>query len=115
MPPCLTSSHCLALTAAWSGTVGAFACLLTHARDSYAPLKPIMYRGARMTLWIAYRSAGYGRMEPVCFGRAARWPCLNPEMDHAHATLHVFLPLLESDRGVVWHHRCVYMPLNYSH
>ena len=65
--------------------------------------------------WIAYRSAGSGRTEPVCFGRAACWPCLNLEMDHSHATLHVFLPLRDSDRGVVWHHRCVYMPLNCSH
>ena len=95
MPPCLPSSHCLTLTAAWFDTASALICLPAQL--------------------CAYRSAGYGRTERVCFGRAARWPYLHPEMEHAHATLHVFLPLPDSDRGVVWHLKGVYMPLDCSH
>ena len=31
-------------------------------------------------------------------------------MGNAHATLYVSLPSPDPDRGVVWHHRCVYTP-----
>ena len=89
--------------------------LHARARDSYAPVLPITYRGARITLCIAFCSAGSKRTEPISLGRAAHWPCLNPQMGHAHATLHVFLPLLYFDCGVAWHCRCVYTPLDCEH
>ena len=47
--------------------------LLLHERahDSYAPLWPIIYRCARMTLWTAYRSTGSEWTGAGWFGRLA--------------------------------------------
>ena len=42
--------------------------LCARARDSYAPLLLIIYRGAPMTLWIASRSARSERTEPISLG-----------------------------------------------
>ena len=89
--------------------------VLLHARahDGYAPLWPIIFRGARTTMWTAYRSAGFERTGGL--GDQPTWPYLRLGMGHVYASLPALHPLPDSDHGMVWHHRCVYMPPECSH
>ena len=74
----------------------------TRARDNYAPLCIVIYHGACVALWVTYRTDGSGRTELDSLGRPAHWTRGYPGMG-AYATLPAFLPLPESNCGVVWH------------
>ena len=48
-------------------------------------------------------------------GNRPTWPCPCPGEGNAYASLPALHPLLDSDRSMVWQHRCVYMPPDCSH
>ena len=105
------------LTSSWEGGGGGSLCVVPYSCSTM-----VMHHRGRLYIVALERPCGPLTAVPALSGRRLTglgdqptWPCPCPGMGHTCAFLPTLHPLPDSDRGMVWYQRCVYMPLECSH